>query len=771
VDTVAGTDADETIRALAVDPATNAAATTLNATDIIDGGAGVDTLNITNNGTNNVSIVGKVSNVEVVNIDNTGASTVATTATGVLSAAAFTGATLVTQIGGAAATTSGLATTTTAGFKDGAVSGTVSGAATAATATIALDKVSGVNGTATAGLLKDSSKVAAFEVNGAALSAVNLSGTVKTDASGTTGRTSAVDLTIKGGSSALGAALDVSLNSSVATKVTLKTASTSGNVSSFDASASTAAIEFDGNSINSNGTPATAAVASIKTGSGADFVTIATATVLDNVDTSKVETVNASLNAGAGKDTITVNTSGPGSTTVDGGADADTITLTGLSAAASVSGGAGDDTVVASVARFVTGVSVSGGEGTDTLSLSNSSFTTANYLSLEAYTSSFEAVTFTGDDVTVDVSKLRSEVAKITLSEAVGSSATAGATVTGIDGEAIVLGAGAKFALTSLGYDATNASTTGTVYGSSVAATASVDSTTVSANAAAVALTVSTTVGSTASANNVAVTLNGDVKSATVALASTRDVSSAGALLGTENVAKITLDLDANGVSSVVTMNALTSFTVTGAGEVVLDASDGITSANSAPSGKLDLIDLSGMTALVNLDAAGDEYNGSAYAYQNLSTSTITLNADNAETVKLGGGKDTVTTASKLAKMDTIEGYQLTALASDATTVNAAKSDALDVDGITIAAGGVKAITISSNATTLAQALLEAGNAVDATNGNAALDNVVFQFGGDTYFYSDNTGNANADAGYSDNDIVIKFVGALNLGLLAQTIA
>ena len=740
-----------------MNPATSAAATTLNATDIIDGGAGTDTLNITNDGTNNVAIVGTISGVEVVNIDNTGAGTAANTAAGVLSAAAFSGATSITQIGGAAATTSGLASTTTAGFKSGAVSASVTAASTAATATITLDKVAGVNGTLlSAGVATNLNKIAAFTVSGASLSAVNVSGTVKTDASGTTGRVGAVDLTIKGGASAVGAALDVSLNTSILTKVTLKTASTSGNVASFDASASTGAIEFNGDSANSAGTPVTNAVASIKTGSGDDIVAIRTATAIDNVDTAKVETVSASLSTGAGDDSITILTGGAGSTTVDAGAGDDSITLDGLSAKASVAAGAGDDTVTSAVAKFVAGVSVSGGEGTDTLVLTDAAFTTANYLSLDAYTSSFEGVTLIGDDVVVNVSKLRSEVASVTLSE-LQSATSAGATVTGIDNETIVMGEGAKFSLSSLGY-LLGSGSTATTYGSSNTAILGATAT-VTANAAALGLTVATE----DSGGNVTGTLAGDLKTASVTLVSTRDTTATGASAGTESLAGLSVTLDAG---SAVTLNALTELKVTGAGALTLDV--GVNAGASDPSGKLDLIDLSGMTAFVNLDAAGDQVTGSGFGYQNLSTSSITLNDTNAEVLKLGGGDDAVTAASTLAKMDTIEGYQLTALASSATTVDAAKSDSLDVSGRSIGVvsgvATVKAITISSSATTLSQALLEAGNAVNSSN--TALDNVVFKFGGDTYFYGDD-----ATAGYSDADVVIKFVGELNLTLLAQTIA
>ena len=782
-DTVAGTAGNDTIRALAVNPADNTAATTLNATDIIDGGAGTDTLNITVAAANNATIGATISGVEVVNIDNTTATNAATTASGVLGAAALVGATNINQIAKSANVT-GLAATTTATFtsvtlganKNAGTANTanaagtvataqsVAAAATATSASIALSAVKGDSapGAAVAAAAGNAdtpvnatvANEAVLNVSGGSLNAVTVSGTLAKNTDVTD--TANLVLNITGGKSAAGVSVsDVSVNSAVKTTLTVtKAASSTGEVTSVDASASAGAIKY----------VAANTVGTVKTGAGADTVTIQTATVVDNLDTAKNETLNASLSTSAGKDAITVNTSGLGSTTVDAGADADTITLTTLSAAASVTGGAGDDTVKAGVASFVAGVSVTGGEGTDTLTLSDRTFTTANYLSLDAYTSSFEAVTITGDDAIVDVSKLRSEVAKVTISEGTNTNGV-GAAVTAIDNEAIVLGVGAKFALTSLGYDATNAGTTGTVYGSSISATLTATGA-VTANASAINLTVATADGGA----NVDGTLAGDLKTASVALVSSRNTNSTtGVSLGTENVAKVTIDLDANAAAgTAMTLNALTSFTVTGAGQVVVDAADGVTST-AAPSGKLDLIDLSGMTALVELNIAGDQVTTNAassttYGYKNLSTSSITLNDNNAEVVKLGGGDDSVVTASTLAKMDTIEGYQLAALGSSAITVDAAKSDSLDTTVNNNAT--VTAITISSSATTLAQALLEAGNAVDPTNANAALNDVVFKFGGDTYFYSDD-----ATAGYSDADVVIKFVGELNLTLLAQTIA
>ena len=70
-------------------------------------------------------------------------------------------------------------------------------------------------------------------------------------------------------------------------------------------------------------------LAAIKTGAGADTVTIATATLKDDPATATVnEAVSAVLETGAGNDTLTINTSGTGTTNVEAGDGNDNVTLT-----------------------------------------------------------------------------------------------------------------------------------------------------------------------------------------------------------------------------------------------------------------------------------------------------------------------------------------------------------------------------------------------------------------------------------------------------------
>jgi len=105
VETISGTIADETINAPATSGTTGAAATTLSSGDVIDGGAGTDTLNITMTATNNNSLAGvTVKNVEKVYV--TGAN---------FQTSGATGAALATATAAKAATAASLAAAQAAG--------------------------------------------------------------------------------------------------------------------------------------------------------------------------------------------------------------------------------------------------------------------------------------------------------------------------------------------------------------------------------------------------------------------------------------------------------------------------------------------------------------------------------------------------------------------------------------------------------------------------------------------------------------------------------
>lgn len=306
-DNIVGTSGNDIINALTID-ATGASKSTLSPFDAIDGGAGNDTLNIfTATGLNDGAFPANatVKNVETINFNNAGEGVA-------VDASKFVGATVINQVGAAAAVTE-LASTTTAGFKDlTATALSVTAADAATSATVALSAAKGVTDT----------NVAELSVKGAALNSVVVSGNIAQTTAGAVAASLALEVT---------AGKDVetlSVNSAVKTTLSVTDGAGTKPVSTVDASASTGDITY---------AAATDKVATIKTGAGADTVELITATS---------NTVNALVETGAGNDTITVNTTGVGTTTVDAGAGNDTITVTTNSAGmTSVDAGAGNNTI------------------------------------------------------------------------------------------------------------------------------------------------------------------------------------------------------------------------------------------------------------------------------------------------------------------------------------------------------------------------------------------------------------------------------------------
>jgi hypothetical protein len=162
----------------------------------------------------------------------------------------------------------------------------------------------------------------------------------------------------------------LSVNTAVTTTLTVtENAGSAGtkDVRTLDASTSAGGITFAGTV--TSGTAGS--LAAIKTGAGADTVTIATATLKDDAATATVnEAVSAVLETGAGNDTLTINTSGTGTTNVEAGDGNDTVTLTADgSGILTVNLGAGSDTFKGAGAVSATDV-VNAGDGVDTLLLS-----------------------------------------------------------------------------------------------------------------------------------------------------------------------------------------------------------------------------------------------------------------------------------------------------------------------------------------------------------------------------------------------------------------
>lgn len=746
VDTLVGTNGNDTFNALSV-TAAGTAGDTLTDFDSIEGGGGSDTLNIYASNADNNVLPNQVSinNVETINIFNTG-----TTAAGLGDASKFVGATAIWQ-NVLAANVTNLAATTTAGFKGvtaattGLTALTVSAAEAAASASIALNGVKGVAG---AGANQNQATLA---VNGAALNSVTVSGTLAKAATGTSAPDASLNLAVTAGEDVQ----TVKVNTAVKTTLTVANTGTKA-VTAVDASASAGAVTY---------TSAADTVQTIMTGSGSDTVTISTATAIDNPATTATnETVNASLMTGAGNDTIVVAVGGAGLTTIDAGDGDDKVTVNGGSQNVTVTAGAGDDTIT-----LLRGVGakdvIDGGDGVDTLKISGTTLAAQDYEILKAVVSDVEGLAF-AQGITADASKLTqftelqftagtNTVTKVADAQTIVTMAAVTATAAGY--AAGTNGGAATYAgtLTIEASATVIPGTPGTPGTPEVLPTdpdgipnngdetpgspavpgtpgtpASTAPFTVTANANAVDLTVSA-VAATASAGGLAssVTLTGDLKTATVDLVNST-AAATGATANGDALATIT-------VNTTATLANLTSLTLTGNGAAIV----------TATGGKLATIDASGMTGVSAADAT-----------KQVGGLNFTANAANAEVVTLGGGKDIVTTSSSYENMDTITGLTLVSNATGTTpSLDAAKSDDIAVGtNLTFAKATVSGATLG----------LALADAAAATAGN----NLVFQYGGDTYVYVDNAaaaaGETNTVGTFGNGDLVVKLTGTIDLDLL-----
>ena len=726
----------------------------------------------------------------VLNTDTTAAANAANTAVTAAVAADATAANAVTV----ALASVGATSVAASQFAD-ATAITLSGAssktnvtAVAATQTIGFSSVSSMENAVTfgstvaAGSIAASGSSGALTVTGATMASLNVSGT----GTGTAG----IALTDGGQAvSATGADTIKALNLTTSGSTVINTTGMTALTSVTQSGAGGVTV----NSTIAAGTNADK-LATVTTGAGGDSVRITTVTAADNLGTSIDETVNASVSTGAGADRVLVATTGNGKTTVDTGADNDTIILSSIGTGVnSLSGGAGNDTFrIGNISTLAT-TTISGGDGTDVLRTTQAgTYTATDYTTLVANVSSIETLQLAGAaSVTLDASKVAvnrieflgtgtNTVTEVSSLQALAAVRTpASALSFGIDAVAspVVV---SSIVASSKGYVLDNdAGLAGnqTVFGDNlnIAMTHVANNATVLANGNALTLSVtalgavssvSTTAGANVTGIDSQVTLSGDVKSVAATLTSARGVGSVDAptALGAENVAKFAITLDADGESNGTsrTLGNLETITVSGAGVVTIDTRTDLASTAA----KLTTINLSGMTALSDLNALGQEQSsaGVAGGFNNLSKSTVTLDKDVVETVVLGGAQDTVVTASTYAKADTITGFQLVASAADPLVADASRSDVLKLSATAATAlTAANSVKMTVTGSTLEAALLQAASATNAAG--AARDNVVFNFGGDTYFFQDVGGN-----GLDDSDVLVKFSGNLNLDLLLTSI-
>lgn len=688
-DTFVGGASNDTFNALTI-KADGSDANTLTSFDSIDGGAGNDTLNIYSDGTLNAGLPtsATVKNVETINVYNQD-DTTAFGATDGIDASKFVGATAINQIGTVAAGVTNLAAGTVAGFNGTAASTlSVTAAAAAATAAVSLTNV------AEAATLKVSAAA------GGVLNSVTVSGT-RVDATPAT-PIDDLDLTVTAGKDVE----SLSINTSINSKLTVTNAG--GKVlSTVDASASTGNIDLDTVALSSS-------VATVKTGSGADKVGLAT---------SLNTTVKAaSVSTGAGNDTINVEavvgTAAAGQTvTVDAGEGNDVIQLDLVAGIGyNVAAGAGDDTVV--IAGTVkTTDKIDGGAGTDTVSLdlgAPKTLVADDYIVFNKVLTNFETLQLTGSAATMDASQLGAGYTTIDLAT--------GSVVTEVGAQALI--AHGSLTATAAG---TDVGATPKVYAGTLNITDKAAGNII-ANADKVALTVAPTTDNDGTVDDTAVVLEGDFKSAAVVLSATTDTNGTAAdttddVLDTSSVSVTTVKAGA--------LENLASLTLSGNGAATVIVGDT----------KLVSVDASGLNSV---DIAGKAAAGLTYTSDNTA----------AETIKLGGGLDHVTLgASTYGAIDKVQGLNL--------VLNTAGT-ALDGTSDTISLGAGAVFTKFTTTQTDLDLALK-----DAAAGTSS--NVVFQMGGNTYIFQDNAGAANhlLDAG----DTVVQLTGQVNLDALVHALA
>ena len=456
LDNFAGTSGNDTFNAFNFNATTGAATTTLSAFDIIDGGAGTDTLNLDLTGGNN-TVTGTIRNVEIINVTGSSAA---------VDASVFTGATNVNMLGGTVGTINNLAANSTAGFNG--TTGNLTVTAAGASAAVALTKIA---------------EASSLTVSGSTLSSVTVSGArVDTNKDGSIAPET---LNVTTGKNVQ--TLTVNTNQLTILNATEGTGSTK-MITTIDASASTGAIVLTGD----------ADLATIKTGAGNDSVVIAALTA---AATGTTAASNAMVSTGAGADTIVVSSTGDGMTSVDAGAGNDVITVNKGAGAVSIMGGDGNDIVTINGTLSTKDV-IDGGAGTDTIQMAASATarTADDYIVFNKLVTNFETISFVGAEQGLDASKLAATYTGIDLAT--------GSAITGVGTQSIT--AHGDVELTAAGFKAASGDTAATFAGT-IAVNDNATGT-VTAHADTVNLTVAATkVGTDA-------TLAGDFHTATITL-------------------------------------------------------------------------------------------------------------------------------------------------------------------------------------------------------------------------------------------------------------
>jgi S-layer protein len=755
VDNIVGTSGNDTITA------TNAAApnTVLGGLDVVDGGAGTDTLSIADTATTaNADFAFPagftVKNVETLNVTTNGA--IGTKAGTAFDISGLTGLTSATLVAAGAGTAAG-SNVKAAGTTD--VSLTVSGNNQVDIAGgKAVSVVSGATGTGTVGVtgkdltsvsVKGGGVVTIDNLGGAAGTTTSIGTTLKAvTLDGVAGATAAIKgaavdtVTVKNQATALATtvtngtstSLTVNVDNAGYTAAGVAVTGAGTNVS-VTAGAAATTITLNATGAKSNVQVAGAAVTTLNiTGTAALTLDqpITTATKIDgsaatgDLTLGALNAATVNVSTGSGKDSLTL--AATAKATVATGAGDDSVTLnSALFEGSTINLGAGNDklldggvagTVKASTATAVT--TIDAGDGTDTLAASLINAANA------AQFKNFE---------NIDVSSATATALDVELMT--GSTIT-GLTLTGGTGGATVNNVAAGVGLTVSGVnDGTVGSTTIGVKG---AATNTADT---------FAITFAGTAASTATALAPSAV---DADKVVVANVETINVSSAGTGFVTNTLG--------------LTADKLQTLTITGDKKLVLTF-DGATGTNVvATGGAVKMIDGSAATGVLDINTTNvvaDNKVGVGLTVKTGSAKDVITLAQ-AATVDAGAGDDTITSAAAGGTFTGGAGndkFDIKAAvatgATEATAIYATITDIAVGDTIVFDAAGTgftgTKIALDATVTNLDLALAAASN--NTTAGQITW----FQYGANTYIVENVDGTTGIDAG----DVAIKLTGLIDL--------
>jgi hypothetical protein len=440
-----------------------------------------------------------------------------------------------------------------------------------------------------------------------------------------------------------------------------------------------------------------------------DGSTAAGAINLTNLNSVSVAAVPAAVNA---------------SVTIGAGADAVDVTDITGTGNFTVATGAGNDTIVVAQGQLVAGHRINGGAGTDTIKLTNgtAAFAAGDYALINSLVTNVEGAEFTAAVGGIDASKVA--FTSFTSDNT--------AIVTGVSTQTLST-SGASLNATTSGYSF-NAGSGAYTYGGNLTVTdthVGASALTLNADTATVNVN-STTIGAAAA------TIGGHLQ--TSLTVNPANAANAESNPTADFVTSATVTLT-NGINQ-----ALKSIVLTGAGNVVIDASaaPALTSVNAS---KLGGTVANGTTK--GAITCGLEFTG---------------NVATAETVTLGSGHDIVHAGSTYGALHTIVGFD----AVKEGTTGASTSDVLIFSGVTLdgltalvspatTVAGISKLALAAGDSTLDLAFVHAAT---ASHTNATPNSIVeFSFGGNTYLFADSNNNGTLD----NADAAIKQVGNVDV--------